>query len=419
MMTTESKGLSLASLLLTFFMMSGAVALTGCGGSSGGSSTPVGGEPGGGDPGNGDPGDPGDSPGDESGWVTLGSPIPVGIIQTSVGSRLLADGTGRIYSLSATLASPARLNAWVYENEEDGWQDLTPDDIRLDDKAFNPAAVAGDEGFSMIYHRGADLRDVAIVHYSPEDGWTEPAVVVPSNVSHGKARAAAAGDTRRLAMMDNDGDLKIWTTEGAAAPGTPITGPANISGIRNWDIAASGSTLALAWRIGSPAEWRVGGWSGSDWITLDSVPAPDAISAVALASTPSQQYLLRSTGDWAQGSELSANVSVITGDGPAPVVLPFTENIHTLPYYEIHLDSGQMPWVFWVEYEDDPFFDDRARLYVARLGAGGVWELVGDEKVEPYDDSIPGAVSSALINDVPYVQFRDGGSNLRVMYYED
>ncbi|MCH8544737.1 MAG: hypothetical protein LAT61_14330 [Alcanivorax sp.] len=414
-MTTEKTRSPLASLLL-LFTLGGAVILTGCGGSSSSSSTPVGGGPGDGDPGN---GDPGEGPGEDGAWVTLGAPIPVGVIQTSVGSRLLADGSGRIYSLSASTGSPPALNAWVYENEEDGWQNLAPDNIRLDDKVFNPAAVAGNDGFSMIYHRGADLRDVAIVHYSPEDGWAEPAVVVPSNVSHGKARAAAVGDMRRLAMMDSDGDLKIWSMEGAAAPGTPINGPANISGIMNWDIAASGSNLALAWRSGSPAEWRVGGWSGSDWVTLDTVPAPDSPSAVALASTSSQQYLLHSTGDWAQGSELSANVSVITGDGPAPVVLPFTENIHTLPYYEIHLDSGEVPWVFWVEYQDDPFVDDRARLYVARLAPGGAWELVGDEKVEPYDDSIPGAVSSALIDDVPYVQFRDGGSNLRVMYYED
>ncbi|WP_162925736.1 hypothetical protein [Isoalcanivorax indicus] len=406
-------------------LLGAGVGLAGCGGSSGGGGTP----PANGDPGPGGPGDdPGDDPGndDEGDWVTLGAPIPVGVIQTSIGSRLVADGNGRIYSLSASMASPPRLNAWVYENDEDGWQDLEPGNIRVDDKAFNPAVAAGDDGFSMIYHRGWESRDIAVVHYSTEDGWGTPAVVVPSNVSHGKARAASVGDTRHLAMMDSDGALKIWSMEGSEAPGTPINGPAGIGGVMNWDLSATGSSVTLAWRAGSPAQLNVGGWSGSEWVTLNSVPAPDSLLAVALASTSSSQYLLRSTGAWAQGSALSADVTAIIADGAgsSPVVPlpPFTENIHTLPYYDIHVDSALLPWVVWVEYEDDPFDDDRARLYVAR-GVSGTeeaieWELVGDGKVVPYDDSIPGAVSSALINDVPYVQFRDGGSNLRVMYYQ-
>lgn len=424
METMERRSLSTARWAagwLLVGLLGAGVGLAGCGGSSGGGGTP----PANGDPG---PGGPGDDPGDdpnESGWVTLGAPIPVGVLHTDVGSRLFADNQGRIYSLSASTASPPQLNAWVYENEEDGWQDLEPGNIRVDNKRFNPAAAAGDDGFSMIYHRGPDSRDIAIVHYSVEDGWSTPAVVVPSNVSHGKARAASAGDVRHLAMMDGDGALKIWTLDGAESPGTPLNGPSNILGINNWDIAALGNDLGLTWRAGSPAQLNVGGWSGSEWVTLNGVASPDAMVAVALAVRTSGFYLLRSTGDWAQGSALSADVTFVAADGPgSPLVplAPFTENIHTLPYYEIHVDSEFSPWVVWVEYEDDPFIDNRARLYVARgvfVGAAPLeWELVGDGKVIPYDDSIPGAVSSALIDDVPYVQFRDGGSNLRVMYYQ-
>lgn len=371
-----------------------ALMLVGCGGSSNSSPDPE------------DPDQPNTPDGSDNqtndsdsvaavGWVPVGEPISTGRLASNR-TRLLTDGGGEIYSVYVNFENSRLRVSHLGNNGE--WDTNIGKGMGASQYGrASPAVAAGSNGLTLGYLTELSTNTLEINSYTANGFGTAEAVALAEHALS-YAAAASEADTRYIAMADWQHNIRIWKSEGTSLNPTYIEGPLNIKQAF-WDLAIANSQPHLAYLDTADAikvvRHTAGGWQEVASINIDST---NNVS-LGLASGGDKLYLKvqRQLDD-------GYKISVYDLTTTTPTALPMLLSGESwVDYAELHVNESGTPMVAWVQGARGPTAE--RELYFARHSAQG-WVKIGGGYIDGFNNSSAYRVSSALIDNIPHVQFQ-------------
>ena len=288
------------------------------------------------------------------------------------------------------------------------------EDIGPEGDGSNPAVTAGKTGLTIGYLSPLPSADTKIRSYTTV-GFNSAQTVALADNSFSFAAAASDDDDRYIAMADANHHILIWKSEAGASVSTEsndvIAGPPTVAQ-RGWDIDIVGGELNLAY-VDTADEIVVARHDDTTgWDRVDSLLNITSVTRLGLASGGGKVFL-KVQREGTGGSEVE--VYELTDDDGLESVGSVFSDVSFLQYASLHVDGQGTPLVAWAYGQSGPSAD--RKLYFARYEDDS-WALVGGGYIE-FDNGDAQLVSSAVIDDVPHVQFQPWGTTqLKVLHHQ-